>query len=73
MYPNPTSNEISIKSTEDVENIKVYSASGILIKSILSIRKGELGYLNFKDVSSGMYFLKVLVNGKEIIKKVIIN
>jgi len=69
VYPNPFTTAFSVKcsriSEEQKINLEIYNVSGRLIKSIpLTTRTLQLG----KDLSPGVYFLKV--NGKNVGKVV---
>ncbi|MGJ8667207.1 MAG: T9SS type A sorting domain-containing protein [Patiriisocius sp.] len=65
LFPNPTQNFINIKSDNPIINLKVYSMEGILLIDKNSTR------INISELSSGVYFVNVSVNGRIISKKFI--
>ena len=65
LFPNPTQNFINIKSDNPIINLKVYSMEGILLIDKNSTR------INISELSSGVYFVNVSVNGRIISKKLI--
>ena len=65
MYPNPAQNVLYIQSKEKVQNIKIYSLQGQLIK------EGSNYAVNVSALSTGLYFAAVSIEGKTITKKFI--
>lgn len=65
LFPNPAGNFLSIKSKGNIENLKIYSSSGILIK------EGSSENIDVSQLSAGMYFVKVESDGRFNTKKFI--
>ncbi|MEW4923206.1 T9SS type A sorting domain-containing protein [Algibacter sp. 2305UL17-15] len=67
MYPNPVKEELIIKNTQNltIENILVYSSLG---KKIIETNNTNI---NFSEISSGMYFVKIKTDRGQITKQVI--
>ena len=65
IYPNPTSDYITIQSAKDVDNIEIYDLLG---KFVLSSSKK---HIDVKDLSSGAYLVKVKIDNKTTTKKII--
>lgn len=65
LFPNPAGNIVNIQSKENINNVKIYSTQGILIKE-LSSKTVEVSQLN-----AGMYFIEISFEGKKITKKFI--
>lgn len=65
VYPNPTSDIISIKGVENIKSIKVYSILGALEKEVFNTNQ-----INVSELSSGVHFIKVN-NGSVFSKKFI--
>ena len=65
LFPNPTQEVLNIESQEFVESIRIYSVNGNLIKETLNpeIRVSEL--------TKGLYFAQVSINGKILTKRFI--
>ena len=71
LYPNPSSNEITISSTGSlIEKIAIYDLNGALVaEEVLSNFSTSVNVLNF---SKGIYVVKVVLdNGSVITKKLV--
>jgi hypothetical protein len=69
VYPIPSSGDIFIRSSEEMNKISIYNTSGMLIydEEVSDIMKEV--HLN---VEPGIYFLKIVVSGKVYNKKLIV-
>ncbi len=65
IFPNPTTGEIIIKSTS-LEQIEIYNNNGVLIEVT------DNGYIDLRDQSKGVYFVKVITKNNIITKKIIV-
>jgi len=73
IYPNPTTNRISVSSNESIQSISLYSIQGTLIQQINPESSGTREF-DLSDQNSGIYILKVIaknnkVNTYKIVKK----
>lgn len=69
VYPNPVQNELTINSTEVVDNVQVYDVLG---KLVLNITPNAVSpKVNMGGLTSGAYFVKVSINGASKTVKVI--
>lgn len=73
VFPNPTSSMLNIESLYELERVAIYSATGDLIKDISKNGLKEISSLNLRELSKGVYFLRALVNGGTVTKKIVIN
>lgn len=64
-YPNPVRNILTI--TGQVDAVSLYSISGNLIK------KGQLSSIDMSELSNGLYFLSIRVDGKEFNHKILLD
>ena len=62
---------ISIKNNASIQSLAIYKINGSLVKSFKTIQKENIHRL--KSQPEGIYFVKAHSNGKEILKKIIIN
>lgn len=67
IYPNPTSSTLLIDTHQHLSDIKILDISGKVIKSI----PPNSNEVNVADLSNGIYFLKIIVDKRPIIKKFI--
>lgn len=65
IYPNPTTDKIF--SNKDITDVKVYNVSGELIYS----KQEKSKCIDLSQFNSGLYFIKMNVEGVEINKKII--
>jgi len=78
LYPNPTRNEMTVRfgiPREEKVSLKVYDISGREVKTLVDGRL-EAGYhvLRFdgKDLPSGIYFARLVTDGFEATKKLVL-
>lgn len=70
IYPNPNNGifKVTVKTPDSVSGA-IYNSIGDLIQNIEF--KNSIT-LNFTDYSSGIYFIKIILNGESVTKKIII-
>lgn len=67
VYPNPSSDMIYFDSTEKIDAIDIYDVRGKLVMSCLNTSQS----INISKLNSGIYFVKVSLNGKITTRKII--
>ncbi len=67
IYPNPISNAFSIQTNQVIEQLFIYNVNGKVVKIF---KKNKAPY-NIEELTSGLYFIKI-VNAKNSITKKII-
>ncbi|MEN8928210.1 MAG: T9SS type A sorting domain-containing protein, partial [Flavobacteriales bacterium] len=80
IFPNPMTNqatiELDLKKDAEV-NVSVINAVGALVHQVASKQSVSQGNTQFKfsknNLSSGVYFVNIEVNGTRQIKKLVIN
>lgn len=65
IFPNPAQNILNIESDWTLENVKIYSMQGVLLKEFFSTS------LDISQLSAGMYFIQLSSEGKRVTKKFI--
>ena len=68
IYPNPAKNNITV-SGQDISKVEIYNLQGQLIKAVFINSNNSI---NTSDINSGTYYVKVISNRSETIKKLII-
>ena len=68
IFPNPATNSIQIYGLKETANIEVYSSEGRIV-STTTINTDSKLELN---VTSGMYFIKIITENKSVVKKLLI-
>lgn len=65
LYPNPTSNQLTIDTKLDINEINVIDLTGKLIITI----KQNTNTINVADLSDGIYFIRLIADQKAITRK----
>ena len=66
VFPNPAKENITIKSNElIINNIKIYNISGVLVKEFSDIQNTY----SISNLVSGIYFIKVISNKEQFVKR----
>lgn len=68
LYPNPANDFICLESTEWIQNIRVYSMLGVLVKEINYA--GFQQQINISTLANGEYICVIQLNDKIITKKI---
>lgn len=66
IYPNPTTSKVYLQSSEEIKSVVIFDLSGkILLKTMNQVENS----LDVSQLQKGMYFLKISVGNRLIIKK----
>ncbi|MHA7842493.1 MAG: T9SS type A sorting domain-containing protein [Winogradskyella sp.] len=65
LYPNPVSDRLFIKSTEQIEGISIYNINGQLIKQTIETTNG----IDVSVLPSGLYMIEIKTNNNTINQK----
>jgi len=73
LYPNPTIGELEIRNYElGIKSIEVFDVYGRKLSSHTSYPTPHTSYLiNISHLTSGIYFVKVVTEQGEVVKKVV--
>ena len=66
LYPNPTSNYLSIQGNDNPVTISIYNVLG---KKVISAK--NTNKIDVKELSNGIYIIRIKEGLKEVIKKFI--
>lgn len=69
LYPNPATNQVTIKGVEGLKSVSIYNINGQLVKSMHS----NLGTINTSSLLAGMYFVQIETEFTQKILKLMIN
>jgi len=75
-YPNPTTGKVSVSSgNSSISKIEIYNMFGekVYTASPLSLGRAGDGLLDLSDFPSGIYFIKMKINGTETYQKIVKN
>ena len=68
IFPNPASQFLNIENTNNIEALSVYNTMGKLV--LREVQDNEL--IDVSELNSGLYFVRIVFNNHEIVKKIII-
>ncbi|BDS14739.1 T9SS type A sorting domain-containing protein [Aureispira anguillae] len=72
LYPNPTSNSVTIESESVIENVKIYDALGREVNNLQTINQ-RIVELGIRDLENGIYTVQVeLGNGRILNKQLVV-
>jgi len=73
IYPNPTTGELRIENGElRIENVEVFDVYGRKLKGEGKKEKGEKEFLiDISDLATGVYFLRIMTEQGETVRKVV--
>ncbi|GHT44542.1 hypothetical protein AGMMS49965_20430 [Bacteroidia bacterium] len=71
--PNPTKGEIIIKSEQPIEKAEIFDISGRTVETwrAASLQWGNSQSINISHLPKGVYLVKIVVDGRSVVKKII--
>ena len=57
VYPNPAKDNLFIKSLQSVDEVKIYSLNGVLVKTVLNVENETA--IDVSSLASGFYIMKI--------------
>lgn len=73
IYPNPTSNELYIKTKKSLTKINIYSQTGVLVKTISINNNSNEIRVNVNDLPKALYIFELQNDSEKNWKKVLVN
>ncbi|MEM9679678.1 MAG: T9SS type A sorting domain-containing protein [Bacteroidota bacterium] len=67
LYPNPTTDEVSIETNQPIDKVSVYNVKGQLVVTF----NGHLKSYSIRDLNRGLYFLTIHSNNGSTTQKLI--
>ncbi|GAB1415216.1 hypothetical protein MASR2M117_06220 [Paludibacter sp.] len=67
VYPNPVRNYLFIRSEQPVDKVEVYSVVGDLLYTEHNFNEK----INIQELPKGMYFVKIYIGKKSVVKHII--
>ncbi|MCG2431634.1 FG-GAP-like repeat-containing protein [Aequorivita xiaoshiensis] len=69
LYPNPSGTNVFLNSQEVIDNIELYNSLGQRV--FMQKPKSQYVTLNVSDLSQGLYFIQITIDGKTFSEKLI--
>jgi hypothetical protein len=70
IFPNPVASELFIETSNQNNNISIYSLQGVLVKKVVA--NSNITKINVNDLSSAVYFVEVLNDKGKKYQKIIV-
>ncbi len=71
IYPNPVNDKINIVTEEIVEDIVVYTITGVIVCQQSTVNSQQTLTIDLSDLKSGIYFVKINTEKGNIVKRII--
>ena len=71
IYPNPVNDKLYIATEEDVEDVVVYSITGVIVGQQSTVNGQQTLTIDLSDLKSGIYFVKINTEKGNIVKRII--
>ena len=73
VYPNPSSNEVFIKSKTNLLKVTIYSQTGVMVKTVnMNVNSNEIK-VNVNDLPKALYIFELQNDSEKTWKKVLVN
>ena len=73
IYPNPASDIIFVETGLNVEEISIYTITGVMVGQQTTDNGQQLSYIDVANLNAGVYFIKVKTEDGELVKRFIKN
>ena len=73
VYPNPVNDKLYIATEEEVEDVVVYSITGVIVGQQSTVNGQQTLTIDLSDLKSGIYFVKINTEKGNIVKRIIKN
>ena len=73
VYPNPVNDKLYIVTEDEVEEVVVYSITGVIVGQQSTVNGQQTLTIDLSDLKSGIYFVKINTDKGNIVKRIIKN
>ena len=70
VYPNPVNDKLYIETEMNVEEVVVYTITGVIVGQQSTVNSQQ-SYIDVTNLNSGVYFVKVVTENGEVVKRFI--
>ena len=71
IYPNPVNDKINIETEVEVEEVVVYTITGVVAGHQSMVNGQQSTVIDVTNLNSGIYFVKVVTSEGEIVKRIV--
>lgn len=72
VFPNPTNNIVTVKSTNGIQNIALYDMNGRILQNIISDNNNEQS-IDLSNLPSGIYMMEIKTDFGKSVEKIVKN
>ncbi len=73
VYPNPVNDKLYIEAEVEIENVTVYTITGVMVGQQTTSNGQQTLTLDLSELNSGIYFVKISTDKGEVVKKIVKN
>ena len=70
VYPNPVNDKLYIETEMNIEEVVVYTITGVIVGQQSTVNSQQ-SYIDVANLNSGVYFVKVVTENGEVVKRFI--
>ena len=71
IYPNPVSDKLYIETEVEVEEVVVYAITGVIVGQQSTVNSQQSLTIDVTNLNSGVYFVKIVTENGEVVKRFI--
>ena len=71
IYPNPANDKVFIEAEAEIEEVVVYTITGVIVGQRTTVNGQQTLSINVSDLSKGVYFVNVKTGAGSVVKKII--
>ena len=69
IYPNPDNDRLYIETEVEVEEVVVYTITGVVVGQQTTVNGQQTSSIDVSNLNSGIYFVKVVTENGEVVKR----
>ena len=73
IYPNPVSDKLYIETEVEIKEVAIYTITGVLVGQQTTDNRQQTLSIDVTNLNSGVYFVKVVTNDGEVVKRIVKN
>ncbi len=71
VYPNPVNDKLYIETEVEIEEVVVYTITGVIVGQQSTVNGQQTSFIDVTNLNSGVYFVKVVTENGETVKRII--
>ena len=71
IYPNPANDKLYIETESVVEEVSIYTLTGVMVGQQTTDNRQQTLSIDVTNLNSGVYFVKIVTNEGEVVKRIV--